>query len=595
MKPRVFLPAILSGLLLWTAFFPLDLGPVAYVALAPFLVLVRADGVGRWRRYGAALLGGLTFSLLSLKWVRVAHPMMEMFAWPALSLYLALYWPFALFLLRCLDAVPASVGFPLLPGDPRDGGNPRPPLALTVPIVWVALEYLRGHFPTGFPFLKWVGLYQPVGFGWYYLGYTQHGIPPVIQAADVGGVYLISAMVASVNGAAAEWLFRWNRFRRLVRMPTGWVPAQYYREFVTAAGAALFASVLIGYGSMRLVHAPFEPGPVVAALQGNVPQAEKIEARQEQADKFHMINVLERDYYRLAGKAVGDGTFRRPDLVVWPETCFPDNWVMPAPDAAPGQLTEKTLRLVETAREDVRRALREKLPAVPMLLGLNRLEVLSGDDYRKFNSAILVNAGPGEPPSYDKMHLVPFGEYVPLGDWLPWLQAFTPYKHAYSCTPGGRFTRFEVAANGRAYRFGVLICYEDSDPDLARRYNSLSGDGPGADFLVNISNDGWFDGTEEHEQHLAICRFRAVEARRSVVRAVNMGISAVIDPDGKIVRLPDATWAASKKMAGIVRAEVPIDDRNSAYAAVGDWVPGLCWLLLIVAHFAARRATKMNG
>ena len=589
-SPRVFLPAVLSGLLLWTAFFPLDLGPVAYVALAPLMVLVRAEGVNRWKRYAAALLGGLVFSLLSLKWIRVAHPMMEMFAWPALSLYMALYWPAALFLLRCLDTVPASVGFPLLPGDPRDGGRPRPPLALTLPVVWVALEYFRGHFPTGFPFLKWVGAYQPVGFGWYYLGYTQHRILPLTQAADLGGVYLISAMVASVNGATAEWLFRFDNYRRLVRMPTGWVPAQYYREFVTAAGAALFATGLMAYGTVRLVHPPFEPGPLVAAIQGNVSQSEKIEAREKQQDKFHMINVLERDYFRLAKKAVGDGTTRTPDLVVWPETCFPDNWNMTAPGLTPDPTNARVFRLTAENQDDFRAELRKKLPPVPMLLGLNRIEWLTEEDYRKFNSAMLLGPETDEPASYDKMHLVPFGEYVPLGDWFPWLQNFTPYSHAYSCTPGDRFTRFELPANGKTYRFGVLICYEDSDPDLTRRYNPQSGDGPGADFLVNISNDGWFDGTEEHEQHLAICRFRAVEARRSVVRAVNMGISAVIDPDGRVKALPETSWAASKKMAGVVRAEVPIDTRGSVYAAVGDWVPGLCWLLLVVAHFAARRA-----
>jgi apolipoprotein N-acyltransferase len=98
---------------------------------------------------------------------------------------------------------------------------------------------------------------------------------------------------------------------------------------------------------------------------------------------------------------------------------------------------------------------------------------------------------------------------------------------------------------------------------------------------VNTSNDGWFDGTEEHEQHLAICRFRAVEARRSVVRAVNMGVSAVIDPDGRVVALPAAdSWARSVKTTGIVRAAVPLDDRGSRYAAWGDWVPAACWLVV---------------
>ena len=106
------------------------------------------------------------------------------------------------------------------------------------------------------------------------------------------------------------------------------------------------------------------------------------------------------------------------------------------------------------------------------------------------------------------------------------------------------------------------------------------------DFLVNISNDGWFDGTEEHEQHLAICRFRAIETRRSVVRAVNMGISAVIDPDGRVIELPRKldeqgqptipaqSWSGSKKVEGVVLSAVPIDTRQTLYARLGDWVAG---------------------
>jgi apolipoprotein N-acyltransferase len=100
---------------------------------------------------------------------------------------------------------------------------------------------------------------------------------------------------------------------------------------------------------------------------------------------------------------------------------------------------------------------------------------------------------------------------------------------------------------------------------------------------VNISNDGWFDGTEEHEQHLAICRFRAVEARRAIVRAVNMGVSGVIDPDGRVVALPDPDWRKSKKVDAIVTAAVPLDARGSTYAAWGDWVPAGCWLVALAA------------
>jgi apolipoprotein N-acyltransferase len=206
------------------------------------------------------------------------------------------------------------------------------------------------------------------------------------------------------------------------------------------------------------------------------------------------------------------------------------------------------------------------------------------------------------------MNLVPFGEFVPFRHTFPWMQNFTPYENDYSCTPGEAFTRFEftAAAPGKRdeanedqlYRFGVLICYEDSDPTMARQYNPWARTGEPVDFLVNISNDGWFNGSEEHEQHLAIARFRAVECRRTLLRAVNMGISAVIDPDGRIKEMPNFAeegWAASKQVAGTVTADIPLDTRGSMYAALGDWLPLLCWLLmatLLLNGWVRRRTTR---
>jgi apolipoprotein N-acyltransferase len=205
---------------------------------------------------------------------------------------------------------------------------------------------------------------------------------------------------------------------------------------------------------------------------------------------------------------------------------------------------------------------------------------------------------------YDKIHRVLFGEYVPLRDWLPWMDWFAPYDYDYSVSPGEHLTRFPVsaAAAARPYRFGVIICFEDTDPYLARQYVRSKGGEPAVDFLLNISNDGWFDGTSEHEEHLAICRFRAVECRRAVARAVNMGVSAVIDGSGRVlepasvqhlggvqlweagggrlVAFPGPRWARYKKVSALLTAVIPIDRRTSLYAAWGDWLPWGCWLVL---------------
>src|ERR1700722_13173287 len=175
---RAFLPPVVSGLLLWAAFFPLDLGSIGFFALVPWLTLVRAP-LSRRRRYFAGYLGAFTFFALATDWVRVAHPMMYL-SWAGLSLVLPLFWVVGLDFLRRFDRLGV-------------------PLSISVPVVWVSLEYFRAHFPTGFPFLKPLGLYQMIGFGWYFLGYTQHAFIHFIQVADIGGVYAVSFLVAAVN------------------------------------------------------------------------------------------------------------------------------------------------------------------------------------------------------------------------------------------------------------------------------------------------------------------------------------------------------------------------------------------------------------
>jgi apolipoprotein N-acyltransferase len=279
-----------------------------------------------------------------------------------------------------------------------------------------------------------------------------------------------------------------------------------------------------------------------------------------------------------------------PNLIIWPETSFPGAWVEDSP-GRPDEVSQKMIREVA-----------ERWPT-PVLAGIS--SYIHGTEVRevRYNSALLIcpEGKNGQVVGrYDKVHRVPFGEYVPLQDWFPWMNYFAPYDFDYSVRAGESQTRFPLGP----YHFGVLICYEDTDPWLARQYVRRNGE-PQADFLVNISNDGWFNGTSEHEEHLAICRFRAIESRRAVVRAVNMGVSAVIDGNGRVrqptwrqprdpeespiwevhqgtdqAELPLAQWGQFKKIAGVLVADVPIDRRISFYALWGDWLPQACWLLI---------------
>jgi apolipoprotein N-acyltransferase len=594
----VFLPAVVSGVLLWAAFFPLDLGPLGFVALVPWLTLVRAP-VSNRRRYCAAYVGGVAFFALATQWVRVAHPMMYL-SWLGLVVVIPLFWLAALAVLRQLD---------------RFGV----PLAVAVPVAWVALEYCRMHFPTGYPFLKPVGAYQMIGFGWYFLGYTQHAFAHLIQCADLGGVYAVSFVVASVNGLLAGIAMQVPAVRRALRWEEGQEPCCAKKLALGGCVTVGLLAASIGYGFHRLDHPAFAEGPVVSALQGSVGQG----------DKMGDPNGLLLTYSRLHQGALSR-RLAPPDLIVWPETCCPLDWYEIVPGAKTDGMSETFRRRRETAYKEFL----ERGWGAHVLFGLSGVEWDGAREW-KYNSAFMVRPLPKLDPElskavvkpddprgllqsaaagrYDKMHLVPFGEYVPLGEQLPFMQWFTPYEKGYECRPGETWTRFPLAArNGRDYTFGCLICYEDSDPYLARQYVASAP----VNFLVNISNDGWFNGTEEHEQHLAICRFRAIEARRSIVRSVNMGISAVIDPDGRVVALPhlaareyDRTghdywvvlnehpqtgWRESKKVEGIVTAAVPIDTRSSLYAQLGDWIPAGCWVAAALAlgvGFVRRRVS----
>jgi apolipoprotein N-acyltransferase len=536
-RPRPFLAALLSAGLLWASYFPLAFGALAWVALVPLLTLVRSPARPR-SVYLAAWLGGLALYLPVMQWIRVADPNMY-YAWIGLALYCSFYFPLIVALLRRLDR------------------TTRLPLAVTVPLVWTPLEYFRARFGSGYP--------------WYFLGHTQHAFLPVIQVSDLTGAYGVTFLVAAVNGLLFDWLAgRSAAFRRIAGLPE---PEPRPRRGLL--GATLAVTLLVGaalaYGGWRLGQDRFADGPRVALLQGNVPQQLKEAGGTD-------LTIHFRDLCDRASEAQPP-----PDLIVWPETTYPIDWVEPTDPAliARAGRDEWWTSHIDYSRQLPGQAVHRWGTSV--LLGLNARSLTPTDGGRgvlmnRYNSALLI-----EPPGravarYDKVHRVPFGEYVPLQTLLPWLQKFTPYEEEYSVTPGEGPTRFPLHTARGNYQFGVVICYEDSDPYLARQYVRPAEETgrPKVDFLVNTSNDGWFDGTAEHEEHLAICRFRAVECRRAVARAVNMGISAVIDANGRVVALPAATWAGSKKVAAVVSAVIPIDTRPSLYAAWGDWLPSLC-------------------
>ncbi len=566
--PRPLGPALTTAGLLWLCYFPVDCGWLAWVALGPLLCLVRLPR--RRRRFPllAAFAGGLVFYLPALQWMRVADPRMY-FTWIGLALYCAAYFPLFLFLVRLIDR------------------RTRLPLVISVPAVWTALEFLRCTFGTG--------------FSWYLLAHSQHDALAFIQISDLTGAYGVSFLVAAVNALLFEVLYGRRGFREWLAGPDA--PPRWGRLALLAQAVGVVGLLLAtaGYGAWRLGQDTFAPGPRLALIQGNLDQRIRNDSSTVPEAAFQTVAHFT-DLSDLAA------TFN-PELIVWPETSYPWDWV----EVAPGRPSPRS---GELSREAARRW------RTAALLGLNA-EVHGGERPRRYNSAVLLGAGGEFGGRYDKIHRVPFGEYVPLRDWLPWMNQLAPYDFDYSVWPGESFTRFELPsrAAGRTCTFGALICYEDTDPEVARPYGG--GDGrPAADFVLNISNDGWFNGTSEHDEHLAVCRFRAVECRRCVARSVNMGISAVIDGNGRVLApkvregahprgvrvweaaaapggagLPTSRGGEFKKVPGVLLASIPLDDRTSLYARWGDWLPWACWGVVALGLWRARprRGDKAVG
>lgn len=524
---------LLTGLLLWCSFYPLNWGWLGWVALVPLLFLcdTTRTTVRGWRLYLPIYLASLLFTLVMLQWIRLASTPMYAI-WIIVSLYVSWWYPTAVWLIRRLT------------------GTLRLPLLLVAPVVWTGLEFLRAL------------IY--IGFAWYYLGHTQHEVLPLIQIADLFGAYGVSFVVMTGNVAVWETLC--------------WLGQRYYRQDKTAsprrfARAAAWAGVLLGaslaYGYWQLSRASMLPGPRVAIVQGNMPQDLR-----NQPDE-----ALENDRHFTK---LGDQAARlRPDLLILPETCFSGWWhgIGPGVDRArldaywQGRVTgsEKWIKTYTDAWQ------------CPILIGFSsRYWETTGEV--KCNSALLFDVQGRQQGRYDKIYLLPWGEYIPLEDYLPFLKWLSPYDYAFNLRCGTQVNVFPWQETP----FAVLICYEDSVPHLAPQFMRQP---MRPTFFVNLSNDGWFKGSEEHEQHFVSTRFRAIENRRAVARSVNMGISGVIDGNGQVIALPGGVqnWSEAKACAAVIEARIPLDQRDSLYVQWGEVLPTLCWFLILPGMVLALR------
>jgi apolipoprotein N-acyltransferase len=415
--------------------------------------------------------------------------------------------------------------------------SPLSPYCLVLsPCLWVVLEYLRSRLFTGFP--------------WALLGYSQYLNLPAIQIADLTGAWGVSWVVMLANVAIYSVIgYRLSVIARGKR--------------VLIAISILIFTLLYGYYKLTRTPNTEHRTPIkISVIQANIPQELKWDPRARDA-------IMEK-YFALTRAAVKD----KPDLILWPEASIP-------------AVLEEEPRYYEEARNFVRDI------RIPLLTGAVRKE-----EALYYNSALLVSADGNLSGRYDKLHLVPFGEYIPLRRFLPFLETVVPIG---DFTAGSKYTIFQIPnpksqiPNNIQYpiskfqnRFSVLICFEDLFPELSRQFARQ-----GVDFLVNITNDGWFGKTSAPYQHLSASVLRAVENRIPLVRAANTGVSGFIASSGRIISCLSDKAGSQIFTHGYQTQTLELSlHKPTLYSRAGDYFIFICLALAFYAIIARLKQKK---
>jgi apolipoprotein N-acyltransferase len=376
------------------------------------------------------------------------------------------------------------------------------------PLLWVALEYLRSFLLTGFP--------------WANLGYSQYLNLPFIQMADITGAYALSFVILLVNATLFRVLHQW---------PKKTFPV---KEAVSTI-LVLLGFLIYGYMKMRVVDRQMIQNPPlkIGLVQGNIDQSIKW----DKSFQTETLKIYEKLSLRVAEE--------KPDLIIWPETATPF-FFQDAKEYQPFVL-------------DI-----PKKTGAFLLFGTPSYKIQKRK-VNHYNSAYLVSPSGELVGKYDKIHLVPFGEYVPLQDLLFFIGSLGEGIGDFKS--GKEIFNFSLPQG----QFGVLICFEIIFPDLSRRFVKK-----GANFLVTITNDAWFGRTSAPYQHFSMATFRAVENRVFIARAANTGITGFIDPRGKILK--QGGIFTEEAMTGTIR----LSNQKTFYTLYGDIFAGICSVLSIL-------------
>lgn len=498
-----YAPYLFSGFLLFLSFPNIDLYFLAWGALAP--VLMSLYDKDRRFAFNAGLLLGIVYFFGTTYWIyhaiHVYGSMSFIFSIILvflLSLYLSLYT--AAFCLLYSIAIKKTAL----------------PALLVAPCLWTSLEFIRSYALTGFP--------------WSSLGYSQYKFLPLIQVADITGIYGISFLIVAFNGAIADiFIIKRTKTERPL-----------CSSLASLGGFVCLFLILIltfSYGFFRLYQDRNGSNLKAAIIQGNIEQDKKWDISYQKA----VLNA----YKELTLKAAAES----PDIIIWPETALPFSFKN---DRA---LTEELLSF--------QKELNSYLLFGSILVKEDKENTRSKKS-RLSNSAVLLDRNGNVSYIYDKIHLVPFGEYVPIRKFLFFIDKLVYGVGDYH--PGDSYIR-AVTPFGS---FATLICYEIIFPGMVRKFFIREGD-----FIITITNDAWFGATNGPYQHFSMAVFRAIENRKPVLRAANSGISGFIDSNGNIIdktRLFERTYLIK---------EIKKDTTQTLYTRYGDIFSYLCIVISV--------------
>jgi apolipoprotein N-acyltransferase len=514
--PSDYLLAVLSGVLLALSFPKFGHPAFGWIAITPLLVALGTSPESRIakppsRPFLLGLVTGVVYFTGTLYWI--THVMAVyggLSGWVAVVINGLLIAYLALFPAAFAVIVRRAVVW----------SGPR--ALMTAPFVWVATELARTYLLTGFP--------------WVLLGYSQAPVLPIAQLASVFGVYGVSLLVAGLSAGLAVIAVQSagsDPADTAGAQPVGGGPKAERRRALSAVLPALaWFTIVLGvaaWGSWRVARSEWTRDGDrvrVGLIQGNVEQGEKWEASRGPA--------IFQDYLRMTRQAIGEGA----EFVLWPESATPF-------------LFEEERAAADVIRSIARQA------RVPILLGSDQIDWRRDGDARVpdryYNAAFLIRADGSGGGWYRKMHLVPFGEYVPLKSLLffagPLVEAVGPFSAGTDPAL--------LPVNG--HPVSVAICYEVVYPNLIRQFVRR-----GSELLTTITNDAWFGTTSAPHQHFAQASMRAVEEGRYLVRSANTGISGIVDPYGRVVEKTDIFQSA------VLVGEARFLRTSTFYARHGD-------------------------